>query len=317
MSVRLLMLAILLAPIPASAADGLLFLSPARGEITLGESYEVEIRADSDGETITAVEADLTFPAASMMVEKISIEGSILSQWPTPPTFSNIDGTISFSGTGARFNGDNGLLVTITFTGHSASAGNIRFESGAMLAADARATNIITTMQSGLYTIAPRVTQSVAPSPSDIDEQSDIEPTVAGVTVEVPEIRGFDDRVSKGERITLQGSASPDTEVTVSLQYEDEAPVESIVRSTTEGSFTYVSPFYADIGTYRAWVASRGSEVLKSNEVIIRAERDGLTAAVASVGPVLGLALPYVFLLVVLGCVIGFIFNRSAKTRRV
>jgi hypothetical protein len=313
--IRIFLITLLFLPTIASAADGILYMTPARGNYVIGESFEVEIRADTDSETIVAAEADISFPPGSLLVEKISTDGSILSQWPTPPTFSNTEGTIRFSGTGGRYAGEDGLLVTITFAAVSQIPGNVRFESGAILASDARATNIITSMRSSLYSVSPQRTIS-APNTQEPEEEN-IQPEVAGASIETPTLNDTEQILFKGDRIVLSGEAEPDSYVAVFLQFGDEVPSEGTARATKDGAFTYVAHDRARVGTYRAWVeAQSGTERLRSNEARIRVTTGGMAASVLAAAPIMVVALPYVLALIALGCTIGYVMNRRATARK-
>ncbi len=308
-----------LTPIAARAEGGVLYMSPDRATVRIDEEFVVEVRADTDGEASFAAEADLAFNPQALAVQSISTVGSVLAQWPTPPEFSNTRGTVRFSGTAATsFSGGEATLVRITFRAIGVAPGDIHFESGAILKNDARAMNIITAMRSALFTISAR---QAAPSVAELPEATSTEeaiPEVKGVSIQVPSISGYDDRVSIGERIILRGTASPDTTIKMYLQHDDDAPYESEVLTARDGTFTYVSRERSQRGIYRAWASVNGSsEELRSETVVITAGSDGIAAVSESVGPMLVMALPYLVLLVALGLSIGFIYNRRAQNASV
>ncbi len=301
-------------PSISHAAEGALFLSPARGTYTLDDSFEVVVRADTDGQESNAAEADISFNPATLSVLGISTDGSVLSLWPTQPTYSNNAGTIRFSGTAAgSFNAHDANLITITFRAVGNVGGDVHFDSGALLLNDARATNIITGMRSALYSVEPRQSQPPPEYPAQVASSSTAEtPEVKGAAIQVPTISGYDDRVSIGERIVLQGSAAPNSAISIFLQYEEEAPRESSVLSTSAGGFTYVASEPAQRGVYRAWAqVSGGDETYPSEKVVIVARSEGVAAAVESMGAMLLVALPYVLLLTVLGALLGYFYNRK------
>lgn len=321
MKLRFLFLTLLvLAPSVSYAADGILFLAPARGTYTTGEEFEIDVVADTGGTASNAAEADISFNPAALSVVSISTDGSVLSLWPSPPSYSNTDGTIRFSGTaGSGFSSDTARLIRIMFRAKGNLPGDVHFDSGAILANDARATNIIASMQSGLYTIeAARTQPAQEPAPVAAPEaQTPVTPEVKGASIQIPAITGYDDRVAVGGRIVLQGSAAPSSQLVVSLQFEDDAPRESTVLSTSDGKFTYIAADPAESGVYRAWASvSRGVETFSSEKVVFSARTSGVAAAAASLIPMLTLALPYLLLLIVTGLSLGFFYNRRAKAQR-
>lgn len=310
---RVILLVIaLFVPSVSYAADGSLFMSPSRGAFPIDEVFEIDVRADTGGMAANAAEADISFNQNALAVERIETDGSVLSLWPTPPEFSNTKGTIRFSGTAdSGFTSREALLVRIFFRPVSVMPGDVQIDSGAILLNDARATNIITTMQSGLYTITPHRTQ---PEPASATNTPDISaepaPEVKGVSIQVPSILGFDDTASIGERIILQGTAGPDTTIHILLQHERDTPYESTVLTARDGSFTYASTVHAEAGVYRAWAEVRtGSETFTSNTVVITVRARGFAAA--ALAPVLTFGIPALVLLVA-----GLFVGRHFYARR-
>ena len=292
-------------------------MSPAHGTHPIDTVFEVDVRADTDGESANAAEADVSFDPKAMIVEKIATDGSVLSLWPTAPEYSNTKGTVRFSGTSSgSFNAKDALLIRITFRATSILPGDVHIDSGALLKNDARATNIITSMRSALFTI---VAHQAAPLPEAAPEdatttpaQSEaLSPEVKGASIQVPTIRAYDDHITVGGRIALQGTAAPNTSVTLFLQHDDDTPSESIVRTTSDGAFTYVAPDPASAGVYRAWAEARTqSESFSSDKVIVTVTSAGFATAAYAFTPALAAALA---LLIVFGGVLGYIYNRRVS----
>src|SRR5262249_15223619 len=145
--------------------------------------------ADTGGTLINAAEGDLSFNTEALEVEKISEDDSILSSWSTPPVFSNEEGTIRFAGwTKQNYSGDAGLLVTVTFKALKNTVGNARLAAGAILAANGEESNIITSMRSGVFTIAapPEPEPETAPTEPGAAALTDASATTTGPTAKVP-----------------------------------------------------------------------------------------------------------------------------------
>lgn len=140
-----------------SAAGATLYVAPASGVYQLGEPFEVQILANTAGQPITAAEGELAYNPGNFAVDTISVERSVLTSWSTPPSYDGSAGIIKFSGWAEHpYTGNDGLLVTITFRALRVSQGTLRFNSGAMLAADGRGNNILTSMSSGSYSVSPK-----------------------------------------------------------------------------------------------------------------------------------------------------------------
>ena len=141
----------------AYAANASFYLSPESGVYTIGDEFPVSIMLDTDGKPIVAAEGNVTFNKNELEVVGVSKDGSILTQWTIEPEYSNEEGMVYFGGalpSGEEYNGEEGKILTIVFKAMSNIASNVRFSTGAaILAADSSATNILTQMNSGVYTL--------------------------------------------------------------------------------------------------------------------------------------------------------------------
>ncbi len=135
------------------AAGASLYLAPSRGTFFVGSTFSVSIYVNTKGNEINAVEVDLKFPSHILQVTSPTTGESFISEWLTPPSYSNIGGTISFKGgipdgivTSA------GLISTITFRAKSPGLAKVEFlESSKVLLADGKGTPILATTLSGIY----------------------------------------------------------------------------------------------------------------------------------------------------------------------
>ncbi len=163
----------------AAAEDtgGVLFLSPSSGIYSVGDIFDVGIYADSGGQEINAAEAELSFNPKELEVESISKDGSIFNLWPMEPEFSNEEGSINFAGgSKTKFVGDKGLLLTVTFKALKSNVSRANLAAGAILAADGMASNIITAMKSGVYTLEPKEIMPQPEYPVSDSSQIDTSP---------------------------------------------------------------------------------------------------------------------------------------------
>ena len=108
----------------------IIYLEPAEGEYSLNDTFIVDIRLDSQGEYINAVEGHLSFPSDILEVKDFSQGNSILTLWVNQPTFSNQVGTISFvGGVPAGYQGVNGLLGRVIFEASQSGQAKVGFGS--------------------------------------------------------------------------------------------------------------------------------------------------------------------------------------------
>ena len=63
-----------------------LYFLPASNEITVGDSFVVEARIDTENESINAIEGEMVYPAEILSVSDISDGGSVIGFWPQKPT---------------------------------------------------------------------------------------------------------------------------------------------------------------------------------------------------------------------------------------
>lgn len=304
-------LVLLFLPLTTQAADGTLYMLPERGAYRIGEIFEVRVLADSGGVPINAVEAELSFNSQALSVESISTERSILASWSTEPRFSNTEGTIAFSGwTSGTFTGSDGLLVTITFKALRDASANAHLAAGAMLAVQ-DGSNIITSMKSGVYTVAPRELTRPTLAQSSSSQQA----TTLNIISEPalpPLFTQYEISIRAGEQIVVQGTADPSTRVIVWLQKGNEETMHQ-VTSNSDGTFTFTAPRPAEEGVYRVWAAVEdpyGAPGTQSDRIAINVRSAGLAASVVPSTDILSDFLPYLALLIFAGLVAGYLYHR-------
>ena len=240
----------------AYAAEGSLFLSPLNGTYAVKDTFELQVRVDSGGRAVNAIEAELAFDPRSLAVDHVSTEGSIIGSWPTVPGFSNTEGTLHFSGwTRERFSGSDGLVITIYFKALRVDSTPVTFTSGSVLAAEAQETNVIASMHSGLYILKPKeipapVSVSLPPPPANViavATTSVKSPPSPPIFTELPT------SLMIGEQLIAKGVSVPGGVVTVTLQKDGDEPLQSNVRAASDGTFTYVADTKAEAGVYRLY----------------------------------------------------------------
>jgi hypothetical protein len=131
-------------------------LAPSRGTFLVGSTFSISIFVDTKGNKINAVELELKFPPDILQVTSPTAGESFISEWLTPPTYSNVGGFINFKGgipegivTSA------GLISTVTFRARFSGIAKIEFlNSSKVLLADGEGTPIFTNNFGGIYEIS-------------------------------------------------------------------------------------------------------------------------------------------------------------------
>lgn len=150
----------------ASAAE--LFATPQTGTHGLNTIFSLDVKINSQGDSINAAQAHVTFPATILEVSSVSISGSVFGFWPEEPTFSNTNGTVDFIG--GTVNGVSGAslhVLTIAFRAKSVGEAHISLDDGAITIDDGTGTNVLTgaTGANHRVSVSAVVPQAPAPAP--------------------------------------------------------------------------------------------------------------------------------------------------------
>jgi hypothetical protein len=208
-----------------SASDGTLLLEPAAGSYPVNGVFSVKIKINSDGTTINAARATVSFPADLLSVQSISKLGSIFQLWPEEPTFSNSNGTIDFAGgiPAPGFNGA-GLIATINFKAKKAGTANPNIISGQILAADGRGTDILSFLKGATYVLYPVIEETPEEPKTPEEPEKETKTPVNELTVPVPapEILLYPKYHISGEELFyVEGKALIDSTVIIYLKKND------------------------------------------------------------------------------------------------
>lgn len=146
-------------------------IAPATGSYSAGQTFTATIQVDPAGDSVNAVEAELTFDRTVLSVVNVSKTGSVFSLWTTEPTFSNTAGTISFGGGSPTPFSSRSTLLTVTFRTLTEGTGAVSFGTASALAADGRGTDVLQNKNGGSYTVV------AATTPTAQEEPASSEPT--------------------------------------------------------------------------------------------------------------------------------------------
>lgn len=136
------------------AAATTMFVSPASGNKNLGETFVVEVRANSDTEPVNAVRANLSFPTDKLQFVSIDTSASAYSI-EAANTGSNSTGTVRMergvSG-GSSLTG-NQLIARVTFQAVGLGAAAINVDATSVVVRSSDNTNILATRTGTSYTV--------------------------------------------------------------------------------------------------------------------------------------------------------------------
>ena len=170
-----------------ASASATLSLIPASGSYIMGNNFSISVTVNTGGAAINAAEADLIFDKSKFVVSSISTNQSIFTIWVKYPSFSNANGTISFSGGAPNpgFSGT-GSIFTINFKGIALGSGDVSFTTGGkVLLNDGLGTDILSQTSGGTYNILPvppSVSCSASPNSTTTNHQVTFSATASGGT---------------------------------------------------------------------------------------------------------------------------------------
>jgi len=186
--------------IPFIANGAVLYLEPSQGEYYPGDTFIQEIRLDTRGEYVNAVEVHITYPADILEAKDFSRGSSVLSLWPEDASYGK--GTLSFiGGVPAGYQGHEGVLGKIIFRvkagesskqGASGPSGEVRFLEGSKaLLNDGEGSEAKLELEHGVFRIVPAVApklqdeweeelarDNISPEPFEVKISKD--PSVSG-----------------------------------------------------------------------------------------------------------------------------------------
>jgi hypothetical protein len=158
-----------------------LSVTPNTGVYSSNSTFTARIAINTNNASINAAEGTLSFNPSELSVVSVNRSGSIFSLWVAEPTFSNSNGTISFSGGVPSGYTGNGTIMNVTFKAKGSGAAKIQFSSGSVLANDGKGTDVLTEMNGGTYTV-----QAVASNP--VAEEVVVEYVAPAYTPSVPKV---------------------------------------------------------------------------------------------------------------------------------
>jgi len=162
------MLAAFIAKVPAAQA-ATVFLTPSVGLYQIGQTFDVEMRIDSLGQTFNAAQATIQFPPGVLRVKSLdfSSPASVFNFWLVQPSFSNTDGQITFiGGSTSGLSGSAVGVLKVTFTATAAGDAPLSVSDAAITASDGSGSNILSSIVSAQFSVVPSLNAPKAPTPA-------------------------------------------------------------------------------------------------------------------------------------------------------
>lgn len=105
------------APAKSQRGNASIYFSPSTGVFRVGSTFDVSIFVNTGGNDVNALKIGLKFDPKKIQVASPVSGKSLVSVWVSQPSYSNIDGILTFQGgvPSPGFNTSSGLISTITF----------------------------------------------------------------------------------------------------------------------------------------------------------------------------------------------------------
>ena len=156
------------------AQSASLYLSPSSGSFLVGSTFTVSIYVNTEDNEVNVIWAELGFPPDILQVTSPTAGMSLITEWLTPPNYSNERGVINFQGgVPGGISASAGLISSVTFRAISSGVAEIKFKDNSkVLLNDGKGTDILTTKINGEYYIlvpppdGPEVFSPTHPNPN-------------------------------------------------------------------------------------------------------------------------------------------------------
>lgn len=164
-----------------SADAARIFFEPAESTHSVDDLFSIDVRVDTQGENINAVDLGITFPPL-LEVRGISKNASIIQLWVQDPSFNS--NTIFLSGgLPGGINTSNGLVAKINLRAKAVGDGGLGLNSSSsVLLNDGEGTKTLLSINSPVFHLIPKSKEgkpreqgvsSVTPSPTEKTLPSD------------------------------------------------------------------------------------------------------------------------------------------------
>ena len=214
---RSLVIAFVLLPLHLHAAS--LYLTPASGNYSVGDTVSVGIVVESASQALNAVSGAVSIPNG-FEVLGVSTAGSIVNFWVAQPSVTG--SLIQFEGVvlNPGYTGTSGRIATITLRASRTGSFPLSYTTASILANDGKGTSLLSGTRGSTFIVGARTTPALTEEPEEepIDEED----------TQGPLITQFSERTR---------SSASDPEIEVRIQAQDPSGVASYEFSLDGGAF--------------------------------------------------------------------------------
>ena len=149
-----------------SADAAVIYIVPETGNFNRGAEFFVDIKIDSEAESINAAQMTLNWPADILEFVEANKSGSSFNFWVSEPVLSDAKNSLSFiGGTAKGISGGALQVLKIKFKTLGAGSANISISDAVVTASDGKGTNVLSKMSGASYTVGATSVQPVPAKP--------------------------------------------------------------------------------------------------------------------------------------------------------
>lgn len=158
------MSAALLVVFAQSAQAAVLYALPEKNQIKLGESFNVDIKINTEDVSINAVQTTARFPSSVIELAEADKETSAFNFWVEEPLISNEEGTLKFiGGTTKGVSGQTLQVIKMTFKAVSVGQAQITLNDAVITASDGTGKNVLSVIEGATVNVVSEITAPQAP----------------------------------------------------------------------------------------------------------------------------------------------------------
>ncbi|TSC94030.1 MAG: Uncharacterized protein CEN87_699 [Parcubacteria group bacterium Licking1014_1] len=150
----ILVFAFLFVLLAHSASAAVIYILPEQGNFSRGETISIDVKIDSEGESVNAAQAKINWTASALEFVEASKDGSAFNFWIEEPVSSSASNSISFTGGTAKGISGAALQVfKIKFKAMGAGTAEISISDAAVTASDGKGTNVLSKVKGASYRV--------------------------------------------------------------------------------------------------------------------------------------------------------------------
>ncbi len=146
-----------------------LILVPEKKNVGIGEGFFVDVRIDTEGESVNAAQGTISFPVDLLEVTSIDKSGSVFGFWIDEPNFSNDTGVAGFiGGTPKGITGGSLHTLRLTMRARAAGSAELLLSNAAITASDGKGTNVLSRAGGTVVSIGTGETSTIPPTVPEV-----------------------------------------------------------------------------------------------------------------------------------------------------